>query len=267
MSGTLNTQEVKATDATPERWLAMMHGIFGAGRNWNAVARGLTEERPDWGVVLVDLREHGGSRGFEPPHTLERTAADLAGVRAPGPIRALMGHSFGGKIALLRGQADEDIQQVWVVDSTPDVREPGGGPWRVLRVLRSLPGPFEDRTSAVAGLTDRGIDRSVALWLTTNLEHVDGGYAWRLDFDDVEAMLSDFYRQDLWPLVEDPRSGLEIHFIRATGSTVLSAEAGERIRQAGQRTARVFLHDVAGGHWLNGDNPSAVISLMARSLD
>ena len=63
-----------------------------------------------------------------------------------------------------------------------------------------------------------------------------------------------------------PRPGLEIHFIRATESPVLGAEAVGRIRAAGERTGRVFLHEVRGGHWLNADNPGALVDLIAPRL-
>lgn len=265
MTGTLNTREVTG-DSGARRWLAMLHGIFGQGRNWASVARDLTRARPEWGVVLVDLRQHGDSTGFEPPHTLDRTAADLAELERAPELRAVMGHSFGGKIALLHGRADERIEQIWVVDSTPAVLEPGGGPWSVLKILRNLPGPFEERERALDELVDHGIAHPTAMWLTTNLIWRDGAYHWRLDFDHMEAMLRDFFQTDLWELVEEPRPGLEIHFIRATGSNVLDAGAVARIRAAGLATGRVFLHDVTGDHWLNADNPEALVELMARSL-
>jgi esterase len=266
MAAELNTREIVARGASPAQWMAVLHGIFGSGRNWGSVARSLVRARPEWGALLVDLRQHGESMGFEAPHTLERTAADLAALSDARAIRALMGHSFGGKIALLRGRDDEGVQQVWVLDSTPEVFEPSGGPWSVLRILRTVPDRYDSRDDAVAALEEQGMERGLSLWMATNLERRHDAYVWRLDQDDMEAMLLDFYRTDLWPLVEEPRAGLEIHFVRATGSSVLSADAVGRIRAAGEATGQVFLHDVQGGHWLNADNPDALVDLMARGL-
>jgi esterase len=266
MTAELNTQEIVAGDASPERWMAVLHGIFGSGRNWGSVARSLVRARPEWGVLLVDLRQHGESKGFEAPHTLERTAADLAALSDARAIRAVVGHSFGGKIALLRGRDDEGIHQVWVLDSTPEVHEPGGGPWSLLRILRTVPDRYDSRDDAVAALEEQGLEQGLSLWMATNLESRDGAYRWRLDLDDMEAMLLDFYRADLWSIVENPRAGLEIHFVRATGSSVLSADAVGRIRAAGEATGQVFLHEVQGGHWLNAENPDALVDLMARGL-
>lgn len=261
----LSTTTVTAEDATPEQWLVVLHGIYGAGRNWRSVTRALVGERPDWGGVLVDLRQHGDSTGFDPPHTLERTARDLDGIE-PGPTRAVLGHSFGGKVALIRGRDDATVERLWVVDSTPEAREPEGSAWEMLRVLRGLPDRFDDRDAVVDALADRGVDRPVALWMTSNLGRTNDGYTWRIDFDDMEALLRDFFETDLWDVVESPRAGLEIHFIRATRSPVLDADVLSRIREAGVRTGRVFVHDVAGGHWLNADNPDGLVDLIAPRL-
>lgn len=263
----LNVRQVAADGAAPEKWVAVLHGIYGAGRNWGSVARDIVEEKPEWGVVLVDLRQHGESMGFKGPHTVERTAADLEGVEVPGGVRVVLGHSFGGKIALVRASADASVEQVWVVDSTPESRAPSGSAWDMLRVLRGLPSSFEDRDTAVSELESKGVSRPIALWMSTNLKWQEGEYVWRIDLDDMESLLRDFFQTDLWDLVESPRDGLEIHFIRATESSVLELDAAERIRAAGERTGRVFVHDVQGGHWLNADNPEGVVELVTARLD
>jgi esterase len=82
----------------------------------------------------------------------------------------------------------------------------------------------------------------------------------------MEALLLDFFRTDLWAAVEAPRDGLELHFIRATASPVLDAGTLGRIREAGRGSGRVFVHEVVGGHWLNADNPDAVVRLVADRL-
>lgn len=262
----LATRAVRAEGAAPDRWLAVLHGIYGAGRNWASVARSVVADRPKWGALLVDLRGHGDSTGFAPPHTLESTAADLDRLSAPGPVRAVLGHSFGGKIALLRGRDDERVEQVWVVDSTPESGEPEGSAWQMLELLRRLPAEFEDRDEAVEAMTARGVAHPIALWMSANLDWRDESYRWRLDVDTMEALLRDFFRTDLWPLVESPRPGLEIHFIRAADSPVLGLAQAERIRAAGVETGQVFIHEVDGGHWLNADNPEALVGLIAPRL-
>lgn len=267
--GLLAHDRIAAPHATPVRWLYLLHGVYGAGRNWGTVARRLVERRPDWGAVLVDLREHGRSRGFEPPHTLAAAAADLheltEGIRVP--MRGLLGHSFGGKVALeyVRRHAT-GLEQVWLADSTPEERPPGGSAWQMLSILRRLPTSFPSRTAGVEALEWDGVATPIAHWMATNLESTDGEYHWRIDLDAMEALLRDFFGADLWHVVEDPPPHTEFHIVKAADSGVLSDVAWTRLREAGRHNARVFLHEVAGGHWINAENPDALLELLARHL-
>ncbi|MGH7506370.1 MAG: alpha/beta fold hydrolase [Longimicrobiales bacterium] len=255
----------RVATASPARWLYVLHGIYGAGRNWATVARRIARERADWGVVLVDLREHGASQGFSPPHTLVAAAEDLVELaRGTGEApAAMLGHSFGGKVALAYARrAPERLEQLWIVDSTPDAREPGGSAWEMLHVLRKLPEVFATRDEAIEALVAGGVARPVAQWMATNLEKKEVGYSWRLDFDAMEALLRDFFRSDLWPVVER-EDGPEIHFVKAAESSVVTEEAAARIEASGDR---VLLHHVASSHWVNADNPDALVELVVREL-
>lgn len=280
--GTILHHEVVAAEAAPGRWMYVLHGIYGAGRNWRTVARRLSDGRPDWGSVLVDLRLHGESTGFEGPHTLSACARDLRRLReATGHApSALLGHSFGGKVVLKAlgrpgggrapdgtgGGSDAPVRQAWIVDSTPEAREPAGSAVRMLGAVRSMPETFDSRDEAVDGIVERGFPRPVARWMTTNLERTDEGFRWALDWWAMEELLDDFFAADLWPVVEDPPPGWELHFVKAEDSAVLPAEACDRVRRAGRRTGRVFLHRLSGGHFLNAENPDAVVELLAEEL-
>jgi len=248
--------------------MLMLHGIYGAGRNWASVARRFVRDRPDWGVILVDLRMHGASQGFSPPHTVQACADDVVDLVAHLGMRpeAILGHSFGGKVALL--YAREAVPSVvWVIDSTPAAREPDGSAWAMLGVLRRHPGPFADRDSAIRGMESEGFALPVAQWMSTNLEPTGGGeLSWRLDVDVMEALMISFFETDAWDVVEAPPVGTEIHMVRALESSVLDPAACARIRRAGEASGRVFLHEVAGGHWLNADNPDALHELLVETM-
>jgi esterase len=296
----------------------MLHGIYGRGRNWQAIAKALAAQRPDWGALLIDLRLHGESRGpdFTPPHTLARAAEDVAatlahaqaqaaphaaagaaGVADAGAaadaapaadasappdaggeadaggggagraVRAVLGHSFGGKVALaLAAPLADTLAQIWVIDSTPEARAPAGSAWGMLEHVRALPATFGTRAEAIAGLEQRGWATGVATWMATNLRFDDGQFRWALDFDGLEALLRSFFDTDLWSIVEQPPGRVVIHFVKAEQSHTLSEEACARIQRAHDANGRVHLHRVAGGHWLNTDNPQAIIALLAAHL-
>jgi esterase len=191
MNPILNHTRVTASGHTPERWMLVLHGIYGSGRNWGTIARRLVDARPEWGALLVDLRMHGGSQGFAPPHTVAAAAADVDALVEHLDFHAavVLGHSFGGKVALMyaRDHGDE-LRQAWVMDSTPAVREPEGSAWRMLEAVRSLPAEFGARSDAVEGLVERGYPEALAQWMAINLEPADGRYRWRLDLDAVEEI-------------------------------------------------------------------------------
>ncbi|MGI9625459.1 MAG: alpha/beta fold hydrolase [Longimicrobiales bacterium] len=265
----LHSTEIVGPGATPDQWLLLLHGIYGAGRNWSSVGRRLVRERPEWGVLAVDLRGHGNSPRMEPPHSIAACAMDLEELVVSGgyPATGVIGHSFGGKVALEFGRsAKQPPEQVWVVDSTPDVRPPGGTAWNMLAVLREHPGPFPERSAVVDAVASHGFPIPVAQWMATNAVSGEDGMVWRLDAEQMETLLTSFFETDAWEAVEAPRDGTHLHFIKATESGVLAPESVERIRAAEAATGRVSFHEVEGGHWLNADNPHALHELLLRHL-
>ena len=268
----LHYDTVAEDGATPGSWLVVLHGIYGSGRNWNTVARRIARERTDWGVLLVDLRQHGASRGFAPPHTLAAAAADVQRTieSTELPVRGVLGHSFGGKVALMHARDHgAGLATLWLVDATPEARSPWGSAWEMLAALRRVPGPFRGREEGVQSLISLGVAPPVAQWMAINLEPERENsmmYQWRLDPADMEALLADFFRTDLWSVVDDPPPGLEVHLVKAEESSVVGEAACRRVLEAERRTGHVHLHRVAGGHWVNSDNPDALLELLEAGL-
>jgi esterase len=276
----LHVTPVAAASTHPNQGLLVLHGIYGRGRNWAAVLKRVVERKPAWGAWLVDLRLHGNSPAFAPPHTVAAAADDVVslveagGAVAPGftrardaTARAVLGHSFGGKVALaLAERLGGMLEQIWVIDSTPESREPDGSAWSMLGAVRALPSELASRAEAIAALEAQGVAGPVAAWMATNLRHDGGRFRWALDFDAIESLLRDFFATDYWHLVESPPPGLDLHFVKAEESSTLSPSACERIEAASQATGRVHLHRVSGGHWVNTDNPDAIVELLDRYL-
>lgn len=120
---------VIAGEPPGQRSLYVLHGIYGRGRNWAALARHLCVRRADWQSILIDLRLHGQSPAFAPPHTVAACAEDVMRFEASAARepRAVLGHSFGGKVALaFAARTDVRPLQVWIIDSTPEARPPKG---------------------------------------------------------------------------------------------------------------------------------------------
>jgi pimeloyl-ACP methyl ester carboxylesterase len=81
-----------------------VHGIASSRRSWTRLGEALGSSRR---VYAYDQRGHGDSAEVTGPMTLERSVADLHAVAAtlPGPVDLLIGHSWGGAVAVLGGRA------------------------------------------------------------------------------------------------------------------------------------------------------------------
>jgi pimeloyl-ACP methyl ester carboxylesterase len=253
--------------AAPPRNLIMLHGIYGRGRNWQGVAKAVTAARPEYGCWLVDLPHHGDSGPGTHGDTVAGLASDLTDWLSVEGITAdaILGHSYGGKVALAMAAAMPTATlQVWVIDSTPEVKPPSGSAWTMLEVVRQLPREFTSRAELVAALTKAGYSQAVALWMSTNLEREGASFRWRVDFDAMERLMRDFFTTDLWAVVESPSPTHDIHFLKASESSAISPEAVARIAAAPHD--RVHLHQRPGGHWIHAESPDVVISLLTELL-
>jgi esterase len=128
-----------------------------------------------------------------------------------------------------------------------------------------MPDRFAIRADLVDGLVHHGIAPPVANWMATNLEAGEDGYQWRFDLHAMESLLRSFFGTEAWAVVERPRSGLEVHLVKAEGSSVLSGEALQRCERAADQT-HTHVHRVAGGHWVNAENPDAIERLLVQKL-
>ena len=256
---------------TGSRLLLITHGIYGSGANWRGIARKVHERRPEWGIVLVDLRGHGRSEHGEPPHTLAACAADVRALFDELPtIEAIAGHSFGGKVMLqTRALAPPSLRQTWVLDASPSARpgaeaDPNNSVMRVLELMESLPKAWAKREDFVAAVTDAGHAPALAQWLAMNLAPDDGGQlVLRLDLVMLRRMLHDYYKQDLWHLAFDPTLPGELSFVIAERSSALDDDDRARLATA---PPHVHAHRVDAGHWLHIEAPASVVDLLTLGL-
>ena len=258
-------------DAGAPAALVFVHGILGSRNNWRAFAKKLVEQAPGWRAITVDLRNHGDSHGFAPPHTIDACAEDLRALTATTGADVVVGHSFGGKVALAYAAAGAEqraLAHTWILDAPPGPRALGGSDIeRVLDVVRAIPLPVESRRALVDEAVARGLSMALAQWLTTSLREVERGFAWRFDVDAIPAMLASFAALDLWPVVEGadkpPTPGDRLHFVIGGRSDRFTA--ADRARLARTRAAVHVLE--RAGHWVHTDDPAGLLALLLPSLE
>ena len=261
----LATNRIGADHA--QRGLLMLHGIYGRGRNWQAIARAVTAARPEYACWLVDLPHHGDSPAGRHGDTVEGLAQDV--IEWTGsvdvPVAAVLGHSYGGKVALAMADTWRDRPlQVWVIDSTPEVKPPSGSAWGMLDLIRRLPQRFASRDEATQAIVSGGSELGVAQWMATNLTRADEGFVWKLDFEVMERLLRNFFSADLWRVIDDPAPGHDVHILKASKSNAISPAAVARIEAAAG--AQLHLHHRQGGHWIHAESPQVVADLLIAHL-
>lgn len=246
------------------------HGILGSGRNWRSFARALSARAPDWRIALVDLRSHGDAPPAPPPHTVRACAQDLLRLDLSSSVEVIVGHSFGGKVALAYAEAlPPALRQAWVLDAAPGPLSSSSTSLldhevvRVIQALRRIPLPLASRDDLLRQMTAQGFSLGLARWMTTNLQRSSsGGLIWRFDLDGVEALIQDYFSLDLRALLHTPVAGLEIHVVRAALSDRWTPEILAEI--SGSLATLHTLPDA--GHWLHVDNPTGLLDLLAPAL-
>lgn len=238
---------------------AFLHGLFGQGRNWSTIARGLAAEGPS---LLVDLPNHGRSPwtdAFSYPAMADAVASDLVERLGPAGSLVVVGHSMGGKTAMVLAlRRPELVRGLVVVDIAPDDSSHGYGFGRLIAALRDLDvAGLKTREQADAALAGRIPDAGVRAFLLQNLHRTRAGFEWLPNLD--------LLARDL-PLI----SGFPGHLGGSYAGPVLwlrGEDSGyvrdEHIPAMTRLFPRQELVTIPGaGHWLHADAPDAVVAVL-----
>jgi len=250
----------------------LLHGALGSGSNLRSLAVKLSKLRPEYRFCLVDLRHHGDSQGAPPPNTLEACARDLATLQEQHGLepQVIAGHSFGGKTALMFARLFPGrVRQYWILDSNPGTQDPNAGSEvvQVIAAIRSTTTPSAERAQIVAELMAQGLSSGTANWLATNLQRDPRGYVWRFNLDAIYELMLDYFRVDLWPVLESQASDSDFRVVVAERSDRWAPENRARLQQLVERSPAARLHVVPNaGHWLHVDNPGFLLELMGQNL-
>ncbi len=260
----------------PARWMLVLHGIFGSGSNFRTIAKALCERCPSWGFILADLRCHGQSQGAPPPHSVASAAQDLLNLNAVLPARpdGVMGHSFGGKVALayadLCSAQTGGLSHVIVLDSSAGANVSGLGRSQgmaVLQMLEQLEMPIVSREFFIAFVRSHGYSKAIADWLAMNVRRAGDGLRLRADLPSIRALLEDYFALDLWPVIEN-RKAKRFDIVLGANSTALSEQDRHHFEMLSHVDSAFHLHMLANaGHWLHADNPEGLLDILAKALN
>lgn len=180
--------------------LILLHGLLGSSRNWQTAGTDLAQR---YHVVALDLRNHGRS-----PHTDEMSYEAMAGdvlawMDAHHLASAtLLGHSMGGKVAMLLAcRRAARVERLVVVDIAPKdyLSHAHRSEFAAMNELdlRSL----QSRGEAELRFESRVPDWAMRKFLTTNLERrgETNTWHWLINLPVLTEKLADLEKSPLAP--------------------------------------------------------------------
>jgi esterase len=252
--------ELAATEYGQGPPVAILHGLFGSGRNWRSIAQQLAARHR---VLAFDLRNHGGS-----PWADEMTYGDMIGdlrasLRARGiDHAALLGHSMGGKVAMLTALLHPaEVDRLVVVDIAPAPNPPTLLAY--VHAMRAVDLWGEARRGEVdAQLAGAIPDAAERAFLLQNLVIGDGTARWRLNLEAIERAFPQIVG------FPDLPAGTAYD-----GPTLFVAGARSSHIQPGHeltirrlfRQARI-VHIEGAGHWVHAEQPQPFLQAVGPFL-
>lgn len=219
----------------PEK-LLIAHGLYGSARNWGVIAKRLADR---FEVTTVDMRNHGASP-WSDSHSYEDMAQDLA----PFAGGAVLGHSMGGKAAMVLALTrPERVQRLIVADIAPVTYSHSQTP--MIQAMRGVDLDRVDRRSDAAAQLD--LEPGVRDFLLQSLDLKQR--RWQLNLDVLEREMP---RIIGFPEIDGVYEGPTL-FLTGAESDYVLPEHRERIRQP--FPAAKFAKIPGAGHWLHAEKP------------
>ena len=229
--------------------LVIAHGLFGSARNWGAIAKRLALHRQ---VIAVDMRNHGESPR-SPDHGYRALAGDLAAtIAAHGGSADVLGHSMGGKAAMVLALTEPDrVRRLIVADMAPVAY--GHSQIGYVRAMQAVDLAMVGRRSdADAALTTEVPDPALRAFLLQSLAFDGPRATWKLN---LPALAEQMPRIMGFPDI-DARFDRPTLFLTGARSDYVRPAAWPRIRAHFPAARHVEL--AGAGHWLHAESPGRV---------
>jgi pimeloyl-ACP methyl ester carboxylesterase len=239
--------------------LVILHGLFGSARNWGAIARALGETHR---VHALDLRNHGSSP-WTPTMSYAEMAADVARYIDDHGLEpsAVLGHSMGGKVAMLLALLHPHlVDRLLVVDIAPVayVRT------EFLTYLQAMQGldltTLGRRADIDAALAPAIPDPTLRAFLLQNLVNDGGTFHWRINLAGIAANLPDIIG---FPTVEQQFAG-PVTFLAGERSDYIRPRDRQAIDSLFPQTRLAEVGQ--SGHWPHAEQPQRFLALVRDAL-
>jgi pimeloyl-ACP methyl ester carboxylesterase len=262
-------------DAGPR--VVFVHGLFGQGKNWTTIARGLSDRHR---VTLLDLPNHGHSPWTDRVDYLDMAELVATELEHLGEPVTLVGHSMGGKVAMqLALRRPELLRALVVVDVAPVSYPPTGGrtddpdeeasPFAAyIEAMRAMDlDAVQTRDDADAALRTAVPSRMVRSFLLQSLVRegpgTDGGWRWRLNLELLERDLGELRG------FPDPPPGASFDgpVLWIAGANSAYVLPGDRPHMDALFPSTRLVRVKNAGHWVHSEQPEIFLETLRRFLD
>jgi pimeloyl-ACP methyl ester carboxylesterase len=248
--------------------VVFLHGLFGQGRNWTQIGRTLADPtRADrHRVLLVDLPHHGRS-GWEDGFDYLRIADQVAGLLDPDDPVALVGHSLGGKVAMVLAlRHPRRVERLCVVDVAPVAYHRLSEFQGFVTAMQGLDlETLSRRDDADAALADAVPDPTVRGFLLQNLRRDGDGWRWQVNLDVLGRALPVIGG---WPedqLAGTPPYAGPVLWVAGARSDYVTPAYQEAMDRWFPGHRRVTVKNA--GHWVHSEQPEVFVEVLRRFLD
>ena len=237
--------------------VVLLHGLFGAGRNFGMVQRALA---PGFRVIALDMRNHGDS-----PHGADMRyptmAADVRETLLSLGVEtaAVIGHSMGGKAAMALALSEPSlVGRLLVADIAPVIYQHGNE--TIAAALAAIPlTPSLTRAEADAALVAAVPAPDIRAFLLQNLRF-GADARWRIGLAEIADAVRDL---EGWVDLPGTYEGPSL-FVTGANSGYVLPEHRPIIRK--QFPAARFVAIKGAGHWVHADNPAGFLSVVEAFL-
>ena len=226
--------------------LLIAHGLFGSGRNWGVIARRLADARD---VITVDMRNHGDSPWFA-TQSYPEMADDLAQVILAHVGQAdVLGHSMGGKSALVLALTHGTLVRRLVVADIAPVAYGHDQSQNVAAMAGLDLTHLANRAEADQRLSNAIKDPALRAFFLQSLDLRANPPCWRLNLDVLARETPKIIG---WPDTQGQYDGRAL-FLSGAQSTYVLPE--HRALILAQFPNAYFAQIPGAGHWLHAEKP------------
>ncbi|MDD9876862.1 MAG: alpha/beta fold hydrolase [Magnetovibrio sp.] len=242
--------------------VVILHGLFGMGRNWAGIAKGLAGAHR---VLTVDLRNHGASPWADEMNypVMAADVARLIEAQFDGPA-AVVGHSMGGKTAMsLACERPDLVERLCVVDIAP-VPYDHDFEAHLAAMANMNTSALTRRAEAEAALLDAVGDVHLAQFLSRNLKPADDGqgFEWTINVTAIATHIDDILD---FPVYEaDQAYEGRALFISGGDSDYVQPFHQSEIERLFPEAESEIIADA--GHWVHAERPKDVEGFLADFL-